>query len=214
MNKTARQSNLGKLILSNNIIDEAQLDQFVLNNLANNLFDHRDYQETIEYFRENIRSSKFRYKYSDIINGFCHGSAGISDGTDQEDSVTALGSISSLTSIGNQRRSFSLDATDAVFEKSYDSMSNDEMDHSNISHNNRTTDEEDKSPGITKNMTCAEDGHFKSHLRIIYDWLKGLYLVQTQKIESDYSRRSNSCYSKATAFQRLPSTGNLGQVMQ
>ncbi len=212
MNKTARLSNLGKLITSQNIASEAQLNQYVLNNLTNNLFDHRDYQETIEYFRENIRS--FKYKYSDVINGFCRG--GGSDETDGclEDSELYPGSMSSLTSTGIQRRSFSLDAADAVFEKSYDSMSNDEMENSSSSNNNRGPDEEEKLSGMGGQLT-AGCKNSKSHLRIIYEWLRGLYLMQTRKtIDSDVYRRSNSCYNKATAFQRLPSSGNLGQSIQ
>lgn len=59
MNKTARNTSLGKLISTQKISSEQHLNQYVVNNLSSNLFDQRNCQETIEYFRENISSFRF-----------------------------------------------------------------------------------------------------------------------------------------------------------
>ena len=54
MNKSANHTKLGKL-LSDKINNEAQLNAFIISNFSNNLFDLKDYEDTIEYFREPIK---------------------------------------------------------------------------------------------------------------------------------------------------------------
>ncbi len=51
MNKTALETNLGKIILKHKIDTESQFNAFTVNNFNSNLFDHRNYEDTIEYFR-------------------------------------------------------------------------------------------------------------------------------------------------------------------
>ena len=51
MNKTAIGTKLGKTILKQQIATESQFNLFTMNNFNSNLFDHRDYEDTIEYFR-------------------------------------------------------------------------------------------------------------------------------------------------------------------
>ena len=51
MNKTALGTNLGRIISKQPIATESQLNAFTINNFNSNLFDHRDYEDTIEYFR-------------------------------------------------------------------------------------------------------------------------------------------------------------------
>jgi hypothetical protein len=66
MNKTALGTELGKLINKHEITTENQFNVFTLNNFNNILFDHKNYEDTIEYFRESIRA----FDYNRILNGF------------------------------------------------------------------------------------------------------------------------------------------------
>lgn len=215
MNKTARNTALGKLIFNQKIANERELNQYVLNNLSNNLFDYRDYQETIEYFRETIRA----FDYNRILNSFINETTRESivfksdedDETEPEENQQEIFSIPNASSPHNQRRSLSLDA-DTVFEK-YDSNSNDEMDiretnYLNIKPNTDTT--QNSNNKLNKNKI----GYSKSHLRIIYEWLRGLYTTQTREGTNVLlQQRSNSCYSKMSAYQpRLPSSSIQSQM--
>ena len=68
MNKSARLTSLGRMLTfqmaSSTVLNETQLGYFILNNFASNLFDPRDYEETVEYFREPIKL----FDYSRILN--------------------------------------------------------------------------------------------------------------------------------------------------
>lgn len=155
-----------------------------------------------------------RFVFTEILNKFCQ-PEGIhsieeSDPDSNDDALitSALGtspSTISASAMTNQRRSFSLDH-DTVFNK-YDSNSNDDSQDETIPKGSRQQQER-----IPKKKSI---GYAKSHLRIIYDWLRGLYVTQMTRtrIPDLYTiTRSTSVYSKTTAFQRLPSSG--GSVTQ
>ena len=85
MNKTARDTSLGELISAQKIKSEEHLNQFILSNLNGNLFDHRDFQETIEYLRENMSTSS-RFNFTEILNKLCQPDSGQEEGeTDSQD---------------------------------------------------------------------------------------------------------------------------------
>ena len=173
MNKTARDTAVGKLITKQKISSESQLNQFVMSNLSNNLFDHRDYQETIEYFRETLKA----FDYNRILNGL------VTEPTRQESARSGDESEDSDDSYdlaAYQRRSMSVDA-DIVFEK-YDSNSNDEQEKHQVSHQRLS---------VNMPIRSHKQKYFsKSHLRIIYEWLRGLYLMQSRAGLNVFPRNS------------------------
>ena len=110
MNKSARETKLGKLLTLHKIADENELALFVANNFANNLFDHRDYEDTIEYFRESIKS----FDYNRILNNLASqplnslaylSFSGIGDyeGSSDDDTDELSSSVSSASSVGSRK---------------------------------------------------------------------------------------------------------------
>ncbi|CAF0823180.1 unnamed protein product [Brachionus calyciflorus] len=59
MNKTARESQLGRLLAMQKISDSAQLNNFVMANFTLNLFDYKDYEDTFLYFKETCKILNF-----------------------------------------------------------------------------------------------------------------------------------------------------------
>ena len=55
MNKTARESKLGRVLMSQNISDTVQFNSFVLNSFSSNSFDHKDHEDTLQYFKQTRR---------------------------------------------------------------------------------------------------------------------------------------------------------------
>ncbi len=112
MNKTARDTTIGKLL--QNIPNQNKLNQYVLNNFNENLFEYDNYQETIEYFRETIKI----FDYNRILNSLvsepfvqqCLTTSFKSDQEDESD-IDENETHYNLTDVmqNNQRRSNSLD---------------------------------------------------------------------------------------------------------
>jgi len=164
MNKAARETKLGMLINSQNISNEIELANFVANNFANNLFDHKDYEETIEYFRESIKN----FDYNRILNNMAsrplnslaylsfldfesYKSSSDENETESSSSVSSTNSLSSLSK-KERKSSLSTDSSEVPTES---------CERKKIYKNSKKTREDLNS-------------HEKSYLRIIYDWLKGL----------------------------------------
>ncbi|RNA30074.1 hypothetical protein BpHYR1_004243 [Brachionus plicatilis] len=55
MNKAARESRLGRVLVSQNITDTAQFNSFVITNFSLNTFDHKDHEDTLQYFKQPRR---------------------------------------------------------------------------------------------------------------------------------------------------------------
>ena len=168
MNRTARETKLGRLLCSQQITNESELALFVANNFSNNLFDYRDYEDTIEYFRENIKS----FDYNRILNNIASqpfnsflsfscidGNESSSEENETHSSSSVSSSTSSLNSVAKKIRTSSL--------------STDSSEHcqENFDLGNRISKEKIKKK-ISKH-TKSDELNEKSYLRIIYDWLKG-----------------------------------------
>jgi hypothetical protein len=113
MNKPANQTKLGRLLLNEKISNEAQLNSFIVNNFSNNLFDFKDYEDTIEYFREPIKLFDCNSILNSIVSHYSSGDS--CDETRRSESELFAGddssSISSDLSKGN--------ANDTTSQKSY-----------------------------------------------------------------------------------------------
>lgn len=100
MNKTARDSKLGRLLTAQKIIDLNQFNSFVLNNFSHNLFDHKDYEDTLQYFKEPIRILNCVYSNFDSDE---------SETTDSEDEEIALYKVQRSISMEPDLSKISLD---------------------------------------------------------------------------------------------------------
>ena len=204
MNRSARETKLGKILLNNKIVDENQLGNFILNNFSNNLFDHRDYEDTIEYFRESIKA----FDYSRILNNL--GSYSLNslsyltfdlgdENESENESSNSSSSISSTSSIGSllqkEQRSLSIETTNESSAKS------DLPPRFDLSNKSDQTDVEQ----IKKEIKCRSLFYQKSYLRILYDWLRGLYSIQMRNGVNTYSKPSCTLSSSLSASQsKLP----------
>jgi len=120
----------------------------------------------------------------------------------QPTTTTTITTTTTAPPTCQQRRSISVDADVSVFSK-YDSNSNDD-------------ESEDEPTFVSKDTRLLQRrgqqhmGYAKSHLRLVYEWLRGLYVTQMTRARLPdlyMVTRSNSVYNKTTAFQRLPSAG-------
>ncbi|CAF0898997.1 unnamed protein product [Brachionus calyciflorus] len=59
MNKTAPESQLGRLLTMQKLKDSAQLNNFVMANFTLNLFDYKNYEDTFIYFKETRKILNF-----------------------------------------------------------------------------------------------------------------------------------------------------------
>ena len=163
MNRSARDTNLGKLIQSN--VDK-QLTQYVLTNFTNNLFDHRDYQDTIEYFREQLKN----FDSSRILNSLINEPSSLCSSSEDIDDLEAESDADELPVSSNS----SVSSVYACIKKRVHEVESDE---------GQAEAEEDE--------TCVR----MSYLRVLYEWLRGLYLAKQKSGASIFTRSQGSVFA-------------------
>jgi hypothetical protein len=220
MNKTATHTRIGHILTEENIVDESQFNLFVLRNLKNNLFDPRDYQEVIQYFREPIRA----FDYSKIFNNFVNKLSDEGDeddddgdnyedyndddndkeeyveyGKEQETSRVANAEKRSINEQGDQQQSDMGEelAHDDNDEEKYDSV---ELENSSRSFVESSESESESSLiGNNETSIVSRSGKRITYLRILYEWLRGLYSIQMRSVS-----KSTGCLS--SSLKRLNRT--------
>lgn len=149
------------------------LYMFIMNNIKNNLFDHRDYQDTIEYFREAsagdaISSSCIpmaRFDFYKILNQFI-----VRRKTNK--SLAANANANNVQDVDEpeNEEAFRSNSLTEQFErklKNKQRRRREESDNDDSNHSDESSLSDDESLLV----------YHKSHLRLIYEWLKGLYLA-------------------------------------
>lgn len=154
MNKSAHHTKLGRMLLAEKITQESQLNSFIVSNFNSNLFDFRDYEDTIEYFREPIKI----FNCNQILNNIITQSSNyyVKSTVPTECSKTpdtADPFHTSLEISGNHN----------------DSITSSSDTNSVSSHSSKNTNDSQTN---------------KTYLRLVYDWLRHLYDSQTKNSAS------------------------------
>lgn len=193
MNKSALDTRLGRLLQSQKITDESHLNAFIVNNFGVNLFDHKDYQDTVEYFRESIRSFDYNRIFNQIV-------------VSEPRRPTPVQICTSFTTTGHDT-----DDTDDDDEEN-DGNESDSADDADVllksggsssssSSVNLILPDNKPQPAATQQQQQPSHQlhvkYSKSHLRLIYEWLKGLYQIQ-MRANVNVCSRSTGCMQTLT----------------
>jgi hypothetical protein len=211
LNKTATQTKIGHILTEENIVDESQFNLFVLRNFKSNLFDPRDYQEVIQYFREPIRAFDYSKIFNNFVNkfndeddddddnGICNNEADYDNNEGGEyyeyeklqSALVTNAEKKSLNEQVDQQSDIGEELINDEEEEKYDSV---ELEHSSRSFAESSESEtslvDNNEPSIL-NRT----GKRTTYLRIIYEWLRGLYMIQMKSVS-----KSAGCLSSSQKF--------------
>lgn len=216
-----------------------------LANFSNNLFDQREFEDTLEYFRETIRSFDFSRIVNQIVSNRAYLSASIgqllhrvADDSDiddldmttsktrRSDDSDAGSSSSCLSDNPPDTPSAPLTSPQSLITTTTTTAGGDNSSAtaSNSSSTSSLTSlvVQGRAEGLSKpttssilpsttttTTTVAKRKQIrqlrKSHLRIIYEWLKGLYCIQAR---GNVNICSKSTGSMQTLIPSNPSFGN------
>jgi hypothetical protein len=183
------------------------------------MFDHRDYQDTIEYFRESIRSFDYNRIFNQIVSNRAHLSSSVSqlihtnDDTESGSSAEESGEPLSPSSLLSRPRSPISTTTTSDSNSSSTSSLSSLLVQGSIAAEAATTciglpvgaTPSSNRELVYKKKTTAQ--YHKSYLRIIYDWLKGLYFMQARV-------NLNVCSKSTGSMQTLIGNASFSNLLQ
>ena len=176
MKKSARETILGKLIQSS-FNNDKQLIQFVIANFSNNLFDQRDYQNTIEYFRESLRN----FDSSRIFNSLISEPSSLSSSTEDIDDTKPRSDAEEF-----------LSSSHSSVSSFYSALKKKPIE---IKPEETQEDEEEDGQDETSSKM--------SYLRVLYEWLRGLYKAKQKAVVSVISRSHGAVFFGSAGQPRV-----------